>query len=126
MIYRVVHRTEYRYDSEVSSSYGELYLLPRDVPGQVCRSSEVVIEPEAYDYRQRKDFYGNRVAYFARTGAAYPANGHGREYGAGQPARLGPVWRSTRPGKRSATVFAPTAPQTPLTPVASCSTHPRS
>ena len=65
MIYRVVHRTEYRYDSEVSSSYGELYLLPRDVPGQVCRSAEVVIEPEAHDYRQRKDFYGNRVAYFA-------------------------------------------------------------
>jgi transglutaminase-like putative cysteine protease len=65
MTYRVVHRTEYRYDSDVSSSYGELYLLPRDVPGQVCRSSQVRIEPEPYDYRQRQDFYGNRVAYFA-------------------------------------------------------------
>jgi hypothetical protein len=39
--YRVVHRTEYLYDSEVSSSYGELYVLPRDVPGQKCRSSTV-------------------------------------------------------------------------------------
>jgi transglutaminase-like putative cysteine protease len=63
--YRVVHRTEYRYDSDVSSSYGELYLLPRDVPGQVCRTSEVLIDPAPYDYRRRDDFYGNRVAYFA-------------------------------------------------------------
>lgn len=65
MTYRVVHRTEYTYDSEVSSSYGELYMLPRDVPGQVCRSCEVMIEPEPHDYRQRLDFYGNRLAYFA-------------------------------------------------------------
>ena len=65
MTYRVVHRTEYRYESEVSSSYGELYLLPRDVPGQVCRSSTVLIEPEPHDYRERSDFYGNRVAYFS-------------------------------------------------------------
>ncbi len=65
MTYRVVHRTDYTYDSEVSSSYGELYLLPRDVPGQVCRSCEVRIEPGPHDYRRREDFYGNRVAYFA-------------------------------------------------------------
>ena len=65
MTYRVVHRTEYRYESEVSSSYGELYLLLRDAPGQVCRSSKVHIEPEPHDYRERTDFYGNRAAYFA-------------------------------------------------------------
>jgi transglutaminase-like putative cysteine protease len=63
--YRVVHRTEYRYESEVSSSYGELYVLPRDVPGQVCRSSRVRIEPEPRDFRERTDFYGNRAVYFA-------------------------------------------------------------
>jgi transglutaminase-like putative cysteine protease len=65
MTYRVVHRTEYRYASEVSSSYGELYLLPRDGPGQVCRTSDVRIEPAPHDYRERIDFYGNRTAYFA-------------------------------------------------------------
>ncbi|MDQ1515534.1 MAG: hypothetical protein QOE80_1364 [Actinomycetota bacterium] len=65
MTYRVVHRTEYRYESEVSSSYGELYVLPRDVPGQVCRSSRVRIEPEPRDFRERTDFYGNRAVYFA-------------------------------------------------------------
>jgi transglutaminase-like putative cysteine protease len=63
--YRVVHRTEYRYESRVSSSYGELYLLPRDDPGQMCLSSQVRIEPAPHDYRERTDFYGNRVAYFA-------------------------------------------------------------
>ena len=65
MTYRVVHRTEYRYESRVSSSYGELYLLPRDDAGQVCRSSQVRIEPAPHDYRERNDFYGNRAAYFA-------------------------------------------------------------
>lgn len=63
--YRVVHRTEYRYESEVSSSYGELYVLPRDAPGQTCRSSQLRIEPEPHDYRERTDFYGNRAAYFS-------------------------------------------------------------
>jgi transglutaminase-like putative cysteine protease len=65
VIYRVVHRTEYRYESAVSSSFGELYLLPRDAPGQVCRSSRVHIDPGPHDYRERTDFYGNRVAAFA-------------------------------------------------------------
>ena len=65
MTYRVVHRTEYVYDSQVSASYGELYLLPRDVPGQVCRSAEVIIEPEPHGLRPRTDFFGNRVAHFA-------------------------------------------------------------
>ncbi|MGH9022919.1 MAG: transglutaminase family protein [Acidimicrobiia bacterium] len=65
MTYRVVHRTEYRYESEVSSSYGELYLLPRNGPGQLCHSSRVAIEPEPHDYRERTDFYGNRAAHFA-------------------------------------------------------------
>jgi transglutaminase-like putative cysteine protease len=65
MTYRVVHRTEYVYESEVSSSYGELYVLPLDAPTQVCRSSRVRIDPEPHNYRERTDFYGNRAAYFA-------------------------------------------------------------
>ena len=65
MTYRVTHRTEYRYESDVTSSYGELHLLPRDLPGQVCRESGLRIEPEPHDFRERTDFYGNRTAYFA-------------------------------------------------------------
>lgn len=65
MTYRVTHRTEYRYDSEVTSSYGELHLLPGDFPGQTCRESRLRIDPEPNDFRERCDFYGNRTVYFA-------------------------------------------------------------
>ena len=65
MTYRVTHRTEYRYQSDVTESYGELHLLPRDLPGQVCRESLVRIDPEPNDLRERCDFYGNRTVYFA-------------------------------------------------------------
>ena len=63
--YRVRHRTDYQYESTVSSSYGEMHLLPRDIPGQVCHSTVVTIEPTPVDYRERTDFFGNRVAHFA-------------------------------------------------------------
>jgi len=65
MTYRVVHRTEYTYDSPVTSSYGELYVMPRTAPGQVCRTSMVRIEPQPHDYHERTDYFGNRTAYFA-------------------------------------------------------------
>ena len=65
MTYRVRHRTDYRYESTVSSSYGEMHLIPREVPGQVCQSTVVTIEPTPGDYRERTDFFGNRVAHFA-------------------------------------------------------------
>jgi transglutaminase-like putative cysteine protease len=65
MRYRVTHRTEYTYGSVVSSSYGELHLLPRDVPGQLCRSASVRIEPEPAELRERRDYFGNRVSYFS-------------------------------------------------------------
>ena len=63
--YRVTHRTEYRYESDVAPSYSQLHLLPRDGSGQRCRSSEVVVDPAPEDYRVRTDFFGNRVAYVA-------------------------------------------------------------
>jgi transglutaminase-like putative cysteine protease len=63
--YRVSHRTAYAYESEVSSSYGQLHLLPRELPSQRCRSSDVTIEPVAGDYRERLDYFGNRVCFLA-------------------------------------------------------------
>jgi transglutaminase-like putative cysteine protease len=64
-IYRVSHRTAYAYESEVSSSYGQLHLLPRELPLQRCRSAEVTIDPAAEDYRERHDYFGNRVCFLA-------------------------------------------------------------
>jgi transglutaminase-like putative cysteine protease len=63
--FEVTHRTEYSYPSTVSSSFGELVIQPRDVPGQRCVTSTVVIEPEPHDLRERVDFFGNRTTYFA-------------------------------------------------------------
>lgn len=62
--YRVVHRTCYTYDDEVSSSYGRCYLTPRDLPQQRVHSSEVRIDPEPDDRSTGVDVYGNNDTYF--------------------------------------------------------------
>lgn len=62
--YRVAHETRYRYESEVSASYGELHLLPRDAPGQRTGSTAVAIEPPPHDLRHRVDHFGNRTGFF--------------------------------------------------------------
>jgi transglutaminase-like putative cysteine protease len=63
--YRVTHRTEYEYEKEVSSSYSQLHLLPREAPGQRCRTAGVIVDPTPEDYREHTDFFGNRVAVVA-------------------------------------------------------------
>ena len=63
--YCVTHRTVYEYESEVSASYSQLHLLPRDLPGQRCRTAGVTVTPSPGDYRERVDYFGNRVAFFA-------------------------------------------------------------
>jgi transglutaminase-like putative cysteine protease len=63
--YEVTHKTEYRYKSDVSDSYGQLHLLPRTLPGQRCHTAQVVIDPAPEEYRERLDYFGNRVSYVA-------------------------------------------------------------
>ena len=65
MSLHVVHRTEYVYESPVSSSYGQLYLLPREAAGQNVLRSEIHIDPTPDSYNEYCDFYGNRVANFS-------------------------------------------------------------
>ncbi|HEY6793367.1 MAG TPA: transglutaminase family protein [Kineosporiaceae bacterium] len=62
-VYRVVHRTEYVYDDEVTASYGRAYLTPRDVPGQWTRSAHLDVTPVADLVTESGDFFGNRSAY---------------------------------------------------------------
>ena len=62
---RVFHRTEYDYESPVSASYGQLYLLPRRAVGQEVVWSELRIEPTPDSYNEFLDFYGNRAANFS-------------------------------------------------------------
>lgn len=65
MTFRVVHTTTYTYESEVSASYGEAHLLPRDVPGQRVRSAELVILPTPESQHERLDWFGNRTTHFS-------------------------------------------------------------
>jgi len=58
--YEVTHRTEYRYEEEVTGSYGRAYLLPRDTDEQWCRSSRLDISPEPSNVGESIDHFGNR------------------------------------------------------------------
>ncbi|WP_445189541.1 transglutaminase family protein [Pseudonocardia sp. Cha107L01] len=110
MAYEVTHRTEYRYPSTVSSSFGEIIMLPRDLPGQACVRSELMIDPAPHDLRQRIDFFGNRVAYFAvlapHTRLSVTATSlvrvHGRRVEAAPALELG--WEQARDRLRADTV----------------------
>lgn len=64
MTFRITHSTSYTYEDEVTQSYGLLHMIPRDFPGQACRSNQIVIDPLPDLYGEHQDFFGNRVAYF--------------------------------------------------------------
>ena len=59
--YRITHRTDYSYEKPVSSSYGQLHMLPRELPTQRCISASVDVNPHPELYRERIDFFGNRA-----------------------------------------------------------------
>lgn len=63
--YRVSHTTQYHYREPVSLCHNEAHLLPRSLPHQLCLYSQLQIQPQPAVWHERKDFFGNRVAYFA-------------------------------------------------------------
>jgi transglutaminase-like putative cysteine protease len=64
MALKVVHRTEYVYDAEVTTSYGRLHLLPRSGGVQRLVSSHLEVSPAAAELGEHVDFFGNRSTYF--------------------------------------------------------------
>jgi transglutaminase-like putative cysteine protease len=62
--YRIEHTTTYTYDAQVTGSYGEFHLRPRDLPWQTCLAHEITITPEPADLFRHTDLYGNTKAYF--------------------------------------------------------------
>ena len=62
--YHIEHRTTYTYDSEVTGSYGQVHLRPRDLAWQTCMAHEISIDPEPADLFRHIDLYGNEQAYF--------------------------------------------------------------
>jgi transglutaminase-like putative cysteine protease len=57
--YRVMHETEYRYESAVSVSRQGLHLAPRHTPYQVCHHHALRIEPVPTHRTDELDCFGN-------------------------------------------------------------------
>lgn len=62
--YRIQHSTTYAYDAEVTGSYGQFHLRPRDLDWQRCVAHEIRIDPEPADVFRHVDPYGNSKSYF--------------------------------------------------------------
>ena len=103
--YRIVHRTTYTYDSEVTGSYGQFHLRPRDLPWQTCLAHEIDIDPQPADMFRHTDLYGNTKAYFHVIKPHTELNVTAVsvvEVGKAQldPAGLAQPWEQTRPAVR--------------------------
>ena len=62
--YRIEHQTTYTYDSDVTGSYGQFHLRPRDLDWQRCVAHEINVDPEPTDLFRHFDLYGNTKSYF--------------------------------------------------------------
>jgi transglutaminase-like putative cysteine protease len=65
--YRIQHSTTYTYDDDVTSSYGQFHLRPRDLGWQRCLSHAITIDPAPADLFVHDDLYGNAKSYFHVT-----------------------------------------------------------
>ncbi len=65
MKYRVTHRTNYKYDRPVESSYGQVHQFPIDGEGQSCLQRSVTVSPDPDQVRERTDFFGNQVFFYS-------------------------------------------------------------
>lgn len=64
MRYRVSHTTEYHYGEPVTLCHNEARLAPRDTQFQSCERVVFHIDPPPKVFRERTDYFGNRVHYF--------------------------------------------------------------
>jgi transglutaminase-like putative cysteine protease len=100
MMYRIVHRTNYRYSAPVSRCRNEAHLRPRDTDRQHCLTSDLVVTPTPTSWSERTDFFGNPVASFAVDGpfdeltvtATSSVSVSGRE----PLPVIGPAWEQAR------------------------------
>ncbi|GAB2927330.1 transglutaminase family protein [Rhodococcus aerolatus] len=64
---RIVHRTTYDYDADVTASYGRAHLRPLDGPGQRVLAHELTVEPTPDDLAESDDEHGNAQLYYEVT-----------------------------------------------------------
>jgi len=65
MRYHISHTTEYLYDQPTLYSYNEAWISPRELDYQQIISTSLSITPEPSALHFKKDFYQNKVAFFA-------------------------------------------------------------
>ncbi len=64
MLYRIVHRTTYKYKYPVSLGNHVACLIPRALPHHKVARSELRIQPRPATRTERTDFFGNRLCFF--------------------------------------------------------------
>jgi transglutaminase-like putative cysteine protease len=64
MIYKIVHRTTYKYKYPVSAGTHVACLKPRALPHHQVAHSELHIHPRPATRTERVDFFGNRLCFF--------------------------------------------------------------
>jgi transglutaminase-like putative cysteine protease len=64
MIYKIVHRTTYRYKYPVSLGNHVACLKPRTLPRHRLTQSELKIEPTPATQIERQDYFGNTLCFF--------------------------------------------------------------
>ncbi len=64
MIYRIVHRTTYKYKSPVSLGNHVACLKPRSLPHQQLTQTELRIQPFPATQTERVDYFGNLLCFF--------------------------------------------------------------
>jgi transglutaminase-like putative cysteine protease len=64
MIYKIVHRTTYKYKYPVSVGNHVACLKPRSLPGHQVARSELCIQPHPATRTERVDYFGNRLCFF--------------------------------------------------------------
>jgi transglutaminase-like putative cysteine protease len=91
MKYRVVHKTEYRYSTDVSLCHNLAHLRPRNLPAQQCLGHRLKIDPLPMDLAEHQDYFGNHVSYFSiqqpHRNMTVTATSEISLNGGGQPAR---------------------------------------
>jgi len=65
MAYKITHTTTYKYTESVGVCHNEARMTPMNSAHQQCLGTQIFIDPPASDFRERTDFFGNQVAYFA-------------------------------------------------------------
>jgi transglutaminase-like putative cysteine protease len=64
MIYRIIHRTTYKYKYPVSFGNHVACLTPRSLSHHRCTLSELRISPVPATRTQRTDYFGNHLSFF--------------------------------------------------------------